>query len=136
MLGEYDLNQSVKDWIIETVAAGYEVRFPEKNQLFIDIDTEAQYDTFLKMVQVLTNNNRGIVKIEVSPSKSGLPKQHAVVTLDCGLTGLERVTLQACLGSDPVREYLSYVRILRGVETPTIFQEAPGWEKNVIQIKR
>jgi len=39
------------------------------------------------------------------------------------LTPIERVLLQACLGSDPVREVLSFLRIKRNHPTPTTFFE-------------
>jgi hypothetical protein len=39
------------------------------------------------------------------------------------VTSIERVALQAMLGSDSIREMLSWLRLRRGIDTPTIFFE-------------
>ena len=60
----------------------------------------------------------------VRPSPSGRPgRHHVVVTMPRPVSPMERIALQAILGSDPIREMLSWFRIERGIEEPTIFFE-------------
>jgi hypothetical protein len=48
--------------------------------------------------------------IRIEPSRSGLPKRHITVTLVDPVSQIERLALQAMLGSDRVRELLGYVQ--------------------------
>ena len=67
----------------------------------------------------------GIYNYTEKPSKSGEPgKMHiTLVFQDRTFTTLERIGLQAMLGSDRVRELLSYVQYLNGDAHPTLFLE-------------
>lgn len=105
-------------------AAGCYVKHPKDNELFVDIDNESDLLTFEKNVKVLEQHI--VVKgWNATPSKSGLPKRHIVVWLDRDVKdNVERILLQAVLGSDRLRELLSYVRIDQGINhNPTVFFE-------------
>jgi hypothetical protein len=110
---------------LETAAAaGLRAVVAQPNQLLIDIDTlesEYKYNTMLGMVA-------SFFPLEVTsdlPSKSGGDHRHITLTLGHSISNVERVLLQAILGSDPKRELLSYVRLLRGIEPATMFFEKP-----------
>lgn len=116
-------------------ARGQVVRIPEEDELFLDLDTEEQYAQFGVQVAML---NRLLaqaapeapaffVLAEERPSRRGLPHRHVVVRCARDLQSpLERVLLQAVLGSDPKREALDWVRIVTGSHTPSVFFETPG----------
>jgi hypothetical protein len=95
------------------------VVFPEPTQLFVDIDTPAGLRTFVQNLPRL----RG-ASYTVRPSQSGLPGHfHVTVAMSRPVSPIERIALQAMLGSDLTREILSWLRIQRGIEEPTIFFE-------------
>jgi hypothetical protein len=103
---------------------GLNVVVPEPNQLFIDIDNTGAYQHYNQMLGVV-NSFFDVVDIDDSPSKSGRPHCHITITLGHPISNVERVLLQAILGSDPKRELLSYARLLRGIKPATLFFELP-----------
>ena len=101
---------------------GLAVITPKANELFVDIDSDASFEAFTTMVAKLAEFEPG-TQWQCAPSKSGLPKRHAVVTLTREVGDIERIALQAILASDPLRELLSYVRVRAGQEAPIKFFE-------------
>jgi hypothetical protein len=98
---------------------GRVVVYPKPNELFVDIDCEAAMRRFVRVVAYMSG-----VTYAVRPSPSGRPgRYHVTVTMTGNVSPLERIALQAMLGSDPVREVLSWRRLQNGIETPTIFFE-------------
>ena len=96
---------------------------PGPRDLFVDIDTEEQLENFEKCFEILTRSVQGI-RMVMRPSPSGEKGRfHAYVTMPYDLTSKDRILFQAILGSDPVRECLSYVRLVCGDENPTLFFE-------------
>lgn len=108
-------------------AKGLVVELPDDNELFVDIDDAVSLETFHKQVQVLNSFRPCTWKLR--PSPSGKPDRwHATVTLaEAGaqLTAIERIALQACLGSDRLHELLSLRALHRGDNEPTCFFEKP-----------
>lgn len=98
------------------------VRYAKPNELFLDIDTAAAYDHFLTKWDLFERYYPEST-YTASPSKSGLPKQHIVVTLKAELPLITRIALQACLGSDSVRELISLQRAARDEPNVVIFFE-------------
>lgn len=101
------------------------VRLPKPYELFLDIDSEEDFEFFQKQYDIA--NEHGLFHAYVSnPSKSGLPKRHVVVIMTRDVVdATERVMLQALLGSDRKRELLSYLAINFGnTPHPTVFFEA------------
>lgn len=96
--------------------------YPEDNVLQIDIDNEHSYLVFQNQMKILCNFLKVLNWID-NPSKSGLPKRHITVHLDKSVTPLERIALQAMLGSDRIRELLGFIRLNRGELRPTCFFE-------------
>jgi len=86
---------------------GLVVVCPKSNQLFIDIDDASSMRRFVRCVLRL----RGVSYI-VRPSPSGLPGHyHITLAMPRTVTPLERIALQAILGSDSMRELLSWLRL-------------------------
>jgi len=111
------------------LSEGLTVRLPEANELLIDIDNEHSFMLFMKQIEIVkkhigtkTRFNDG--SYVVTESRHGLPGRHIVVTLDHDIDETERILLQACLGSDRLRELLGYVQMKNGDAHPTLFLEA------------
>jgi hypothetical protein len=90
-------------------------------QLFLDIDSQAAYDQYRQM---LPNLKRiyPVIGIDeyVSRNKSldGFLKRHIIIELLDPLTISERIALQAILGSDPMKEFLSIARDCKEIDIP------------------
>jgi len=112
---------AVQRWAAEN---NLDVVFPEENQLFIDIDDYRSMEEFSRNRDII-HEVYGIVETRVSDSRSGYPKRHLVVVLNKKITSvMERLALQAILGSDRRREANSLRRnLLYGEQTPTLFFE-------------
>lgn len=99
------------------------VVYPSDRELQIDIDNEHSYLLFTRLINVL-GKHVGIINWHENPSKSGQKaRRHITVTLSHPVTELERICLQACLGSDRVRELLGYVQYKNNDPHPTLFLE-------------
>ena len=105
-------------------ARALDVVFPNEDELFIDIDNASDAKEFERN-RDLIDSAYGILGVKVTPSRSGGTKKHYVVTIARKVrTPLERIALQAILGSDRRREANSLRRhILDGELTPTLFFE-------------
>ena len=101
---------------------GFEIVTPNSTELFIDIDSKTDFNRF--------NIAFGRLKQEYAPvtaistfSKKGDPHRHIIVTLPFEITSMQRIALQAVLGSDLTREMLSIFRCFGGDPVPTLFAE-------------
>lgn len=107
---------------------GWELVLPQPNQLFIDIDSEEAYQEFLKRYHAFSQYryNTWEVQTVTKISKSGFPNRHIYITFkDRTFTDLERLALQAALGDDPVRVFLSGIRIENNFSPAITFFEKP-----------
>ena len=117
----YHQDDTIESAIAKAATLGLAVVFPAPNQLFVDIDDEDSMDVFAENIRRLNN-----VSYTVAPSPSGTPGHyHITVTVPEAVSSLERIALQAMLGSDPTREILSWQRLRRGISDPTLFFERP-----------
>ena len=121
---QYDpLNQPNSQRAIDVAATeGLNVIFPKDNELQVDIDNEHSFFLFEKQRMIL-NRFVPIRDIRIEPSRSGLPKRHITVTLVDPVSQIERLALQAMLGSDRVRELLGYVQHKNNDPHPILFLE-------------
>jgi len=105
---------------------GLVLKFPAADELFVDIDSNEDFEVFEKHVARL-GAFVPVSSIEITPSNSAGERRHAVVKLGRDVVSdSERVLLQAVLGSDRMRELLSWARIQSGLrEHPTVFFERP-----------
>lgn len=112
--------------------------FPEADELQLDIDQPfGVYNaTQRKRVEdVLAQNGINIVSTLITESKSG--NTHIYLKLDQGFEDyLFRITLQAAMGSDPVRETLSFLRYRAESEAPIALFETGKAAKDVFQWRK
>lgn len=101
---------------------GLVIRRPADNELLVDIDTAEQLAVFH-----IAKARLGplVIDHDMWPSPSGRPgRYHASVRLSRQLRDdQERILLQAVLGSDLMRELLSFMRLDAGVDDATVFFE-------------
>lgn len=101
---------------------GVKALIPADNELFIDIDTPEQLTQFYEMRALLHEN---AVSFKMKKTKSRTKGHfHIRATFRRNITPIERIALQAILGSDPKREALSWLRIQRGEEATFFFEDA------------
>ncbi len=101
---------------------GFDVKVPKDNELFLDLDTEGQYEIYKAGVKRLLKD--GLVgDWSETVSSSGLPHRHAIVTLVEDMDVYKRLFLQCWLMSDPTRELLSFERAHHGATFPILFLE-------------
>jgi hypothetical protein len=120
----YDFND-IKSSIafIEAEGLNCTVLVPKPNQLFIDCD-DLEGNNWFNMNIGKVDEQVGPLEIEWLPSPSGtLHHHHIVVTCSRDLTDIERIAMQAFLGSDRKREALSWVRLVNGDPQPTLFYQ-------------
>lgn len=105
---------------------GLDAYFPAENELFIDIDSEGQLQHLYKNLDVVQKTLDGADIIRKTPSPSGKPGHYHVV-IRCGKPAslVERMLLQAVLGSDLTREVLSWCRFRQGNTSPIALFEKP-----------
>lgn len=106
--------------------------FPEDNQLLLDFDNSVDYDYFEQEGVDILRQFWGVKKIETKPSASGkLGHLHVRVTLAKNITQMERLALQAALGSDRKRELLGIAMTNAGDPHPTFFsqKETGKWKQ-------
>ena len=95
---------------------------PAPNQIQIDLDSPAALKFFLRQFRILqlrseTYGKQFRFRKTILRSRGG--HWHAIVERDKpAFLPLERVALQAALGSDCTRELLNYMRILHGSNRP------------------
>lgn len=111
----------------EAEMLGLKVVLPKSDELFIDLDDEANRTILMEGLQVLEDNMFTFEVSKETVSKSG--NAHIYVETGLELTDAERCLFQACLGSDLKRELLSALRIIVGKKSkkltrdPTVFFE-------------
>jgi hypothetical protein len=99
------------------------VFLPAANQLFIDIDNELGYAKYLRNYPLL-QEFYAVTGVAENPSKSGDPdRRHITISLVEEISPIERLLLQAFLGSDVKREFLGLQRVKSGDPAPTLFLE-------------
>jgi hypothetical protein len=97
------------------------VEIPPATTLQIDVDSDASYTTFLEQLEVLRSlNPLERYTFDVRPSKTP-GHRHVRVFMSSEVLPLERILLQAVLGSDRKRELMSYTGLQMGQEHPTVF---------------
>lgn len=121
----------MSDWSIDAVRAASErglvIRYPAPDELFLDIDSSESLAQFERNSGVLKGL---IVSHRIDPSPSGKPYHfHIRVRLTRNVVNdIERIGLQALLGSDTLHESLSWRAANAGHENVTLFFEKPDAE--------
>lgn len=106
------------------MALGCSILFPQKDELFIDIDSNDSFEVFCENFRLLKDARIIVGEPKVWPSKSGLPHRHIIVKVNSlVLARLDKITLQLILGSDRKHEMWSYLASVAGHPNPTLFFE-------------
>lgn len=109
-------NKELFDTVMASVQeAGYTIVSGNERTILLDIDRpedEADFEAMLPIMQ----QNLGIRVEQRWVSKSG--NLHVQLSVDRDLSVIERVAIQACLGSDRKHEFLCLVNAWHGIEEP------------------
>lgn len=93
---------------------GFTIILPNRKWLLLDLDTTENVELCDRRLQKIIDNEEIYIHwVEEWPSNSG--NIHRVIGLTNHLTDIERLFLQLYLGSDPVREYLSFRRLFHNI---------------------
>lgn len=105
---------------IEQLAAdrGLKLILPMADELLVDIDSPISNSYVDRVRDALINNDLQFISVLETLSKGG--RTHKYIKLDRCLEPTARIALQTMLGSDPVREVLSLLRILLGSEPEAV----------------
>lgn len=112
--GDGALDQATFDKAAQVAEAdGLEVLTRRPNELLLDLDTEEQMARLRGMI----DKRPGMLRVvEIWKSKNN---HHARIELWTDIEPVEALLLQACFGSDPVREALCFIRLKNGVKEPS-----------------
>ena len=110
---------------IRAAAVGCVIVEPKPNELFVDIDREEDLQFFRTNLGWLEDLVTGF---DITPSQSGAPGHyHIVVRLSRPVKdAYERIALQCLIGSDRLRELLSWRNVVHQSGRPTVFFEKPS----------
>lgn len=109
----WDIDESIKS----AREKGFEVVQSTETTLLLDLDDGSSLDRYRKMLPRIANLY-GLKESARWSSQSGVG-MHVVVTCNA-MAFPQRVALQACLGSDPVREALAIAMHADGKENPSV----------------
>ena len=98
------------------------VVYPGDDEVLIDIDNEHSFQVYMKHMQVISKH-LGILSENVQPSRNKKEGRHVTLRMKSPVTELERIAIQACLGSDRMRETLGFIQYKNGDPHPTLFLE-------------
>ena len=116
-----DLMEHPADYLART-GDSRQIVEPEDNEVFVDIDGFDAADVFDIQLAKLQEFMPCRVTRRTPSATHG--HEHVVVTFERVLDPVLRIALQACLGSDRMRELLSLLRILLEMNRPpTVFFE-------------
>ena len=122
-IADYENNETREEFIKNQIDAGFEVVYPQDNELQIDIDTQEQYRQFIQeLFPILERELNGVI-MKQTISKGGLPGRHIYIRLPFKIDTFTRIALQASVGSDPKRELLSSIQALNDDKKPTLLIE-------------
>ena len=98
---------------------GYSIFYPEENELLLDIDSENDLQRCKLSISRMEDELQEALPFSVF--KSTTPGHyHISIKFPRKIDMLERIALQAVLGSDRVREMLSLFRLWQGEAHPSL----------------
>ena len=125
MSGRDPTQESLDKSRAEAVGAGMTVIESASDLLLIDCDSWQDKLRATAMLDELGRLFGGFEVTERYKSKSG-KGWHLVIRIGMDLTPIERIALQAALGSDGFREMLAVACIRNGVDEPSVLFKPPG----------
>ena len=93
------------------------------HDIFVDIDQAGDLYVLEAVLPILQDAEFSVTLMKTTYSQHG--GKHVWLRASRDLTDLERLFLQAVLGSDRKREALGFVRVMRGTRPVTVFFEVP-----------
>lgn len=99
----------------------WDLVLPESNQLQMDIDDDESYEFMVNMIALLQSNGFAVELTKTTISKSG--NRHCYIKTPWELSLVDRIALQASMGSDRKREILSLVSIYKNEGVVTCLYE-------------
>lgn len=126
-----DWHRFTREWA-EAKAAyhGCEIEVSDPRTLLLDLDSPESVERFLSQLTLAHSIGFEIESAEISSSKSG--NTHARVRLGRDYPLVERILLQACLGSDLRRELLTFRGLQEGQEDPCLLFRPKGQKWNAV----
>lgn len=115
------MSDLARDPHVDAKAKGLHAVLPNDDELFLDIDDRDDFKVMKDILHVLEHNGFHAVEEKRTRSKSG--NWHVYLRFQQPLEPMERIALQACMGSDRKREVLSILRCFTGNTAPTVFFE-------------
>ncbi len=106
---QYTLNAQLE----EAKAQGLEIVQPKPNELLLDLDSQQDGYVMDALLPILRDYGFAVTISKVERSRHG--NKHAYLVCPRDITELERIALQACLGSDRKRELLGLMRVFQGI---------------------
>lgn len=146
-------DEQIKEYLQSTEMAAktsnQHIHRPAPNELYLDIDSQQEYDHLMRWLYLLGKFNMRWRVVRDTPSKSNrgemtlaptnalkipikvpaLCKRHVVIDTGRALHPMERMLLQAALGSDRSREILGWLRLQQGEGDPTVLFEKEPQER-------
>lgn len=110
--------EDVASCIDKASKEGFTVIRGNHNTLLLDLDGEDRLN-YYEMILPKVKKNFELIELTRYKSKSG-KNWHVVLQTNMILTVSTRVALQAILGSDPIKEMLSLVKLKNNVPTKDI----------------
>lgn len=98
---------------------GYSIFYPEENELLLDIDSENDLQRCKLSISRMEDELQEDLPFTVFESKTP-GHYHVSIKFPRKIDMLERIALQAVLGSDRVREMLSLFRLWQGEAHPSL----------------
>lgn len=129
-VGYDDINSSII--LAWAATAEMDVILGTDTLLLLDIDDMPSWLTFQAKLRNLTEGVSEMAEIdEIAIYKSRSGKLHIQLTLYRPKPVVDRILLQFILGSDPIREQLSYERFVGNDQHPTLLVRPVGTEPEV-----
>lgn len=121
---EYALDRKVAE--LKAKALGLTVVDADEYTLQLDFDSEEQFDLFLSIRLPSLVEFIPVSRVWWTESKNG--NKHVFVRLVTAMDALQRIALQATLGSDPTREFLCLMNELAGTPKILLFEKPDAVE--------
>ena len=114
--------ESREQYVKRMQEEGFKMHYPEDNELLLDIDSKRSLDLFKTKFkrfneEIMLCGEEATYEIKDSKTEG---HKHIIIKLPFKIETMERIALQAVLGSDLVREMLSIFRYWRDDPYPTL----------------
>lgn len=121
---------------VEAIAAslGLVCFIADDRELQLDLDNNKIPVHLARVTEVLEQNGWSVVDTLRTTSKGG--GAHLYIKMGVAIGPLQRIALQAMLGSDPVREVLSMLRLSAGATASTALFETPDMALRVVKWRK